>query len=211
MYSIFHSLDIGKTWGHASEKQILVEKRRWGWGHGLCIAQASLCAQHLSHRTHCPYFPPTAPVQKGARLPMWWQDFRIFVVQGPIPESLSQVTSNILSWCASTSGTNRLVVFTGFPGGSAVKNLPASARDAALIPGLGRSPGGGNGNPLQYSCLENSMGRGAWWALVHGVEDSWARLATEHAHTVSTAAATNFSCKSEPLCRFCKGTFAEEL
>ena len=48
-----------------------------------------------------------------------------------------------------------------------LKNLPASAgdiRDVGLIPGSGRSPGGGNGNPLQYSCLENSMDRGAWWA-----------------------------------------------
>ena len=55
----------------------------------------------------------------------------------------------------------------GFPGGSVVKNLPAKARgsgDVCLIPGLGRSPGGGNGNPLQYSCLENSMDRGAWWS-----------------------------------------------
>ena len=49
------------------------------------------------------------------------------------------------------------------------KNLPANAGDRGLIPGSGRSPGGGNGNPLQYSCLENSMDRGAWWATVHGV------------------------------------------
>ena len=51
-----------------------------------------------------------------------------------------------------------------------VKNLTASAgdlRDVGLIPGLGRSPGEGNGNPLQYSCLENSMDRGAWRAIVH--------------------------------------------
>ena len=56
-----------------------------------------------------------------------------------------------------------------------VKNLPANTgdrRDAGLIPGLGRSPGGGNGNPLQYSCLEISMDRGAWWAIVHGVAKS---------------------------------------
>ena len=57
----------------------------------------------------------------------------------------------------------------GFPGGSAVKNLPANAGDTGLIPGLGRSPGEGNGNPLQYFCLENSMDRGAWQATVHGV------------------------------------------
>ena len=58
----------------------------------------------------------------------------------------------------------------GFPGGSVVKNLPVSAGDGGSIPGLGGSPGGGNGNPLQYSCLENFMGRGAWWATVHGVD-----------------------------------------
>ena len=58
----------------------------------------------------------------------------------------------------------------GFPGGSVVKNLPANAGDAgdtSSIPGSGRSPGIGNGSPLQCSCLENSMDRGAWWATVH--------------------------------------------
>ena len=57
-----------------------------------------------------------------------------------------------------------------FSGGAVVKNLPAHAgdlRDAGLIPGSGRSPGEGNGNPLQYSCLENPMDRGAWRATVH--------------------------------------------
>ena len=56
-----------------------------------------------------------------------------------------------------------------------VKNLPASAgdsRDVGLIPGSGRSLGGGNGDPLQYSCLKNSMDREAWWATVHGVTES---------------------------------------
>ena len=57
----------------------------------------------------------------------------------------------------------------GFPGGLVVKSLPASEGDTGSIPGLGRSPGAGSGNPLQYSCLENSMDRGAWWATVHGV------------------------------------------
>ena len=57
----------------------------------------------------------------------------------------------------------------GFPGGSVVKNPPVDAGDAGSIPGLGRSPGGGHGNPLQYSCLENPMDRGAWWATAHGV------------------------------------------
>ena len=48
-----------------------------------------------------------------------------------------------------------------------------AAGDAGLIPGLGRSPGGGHGNPLQYTCLENPMHRGAWWAMVHKVTKSW--------------------------------------
>ena len=53
-----------------------------------------------------------------------------------------------------------------------------------LIPGSGRSPGEGNGNPLQYSCLENPMDRGAWWAAVHGVAKSWTRpSARAHTHT----------------------------
>ena len=53
-----------------------------------------------------------------------------------------------------------------------VKNPPASAGDTGLIPGSGRSPGEGNGYPLQYSCLENPMDRGAWQAVVHGVAKS---------------------------------------
>ena len=61
----------------------------------------------------------------------------------------------------------------GFPGGSVVKNPPANAGDTGSIPGLGRSPGGGNGNPLQYSCLGTPMDRGAWQARVHGVEKEW--------------------------------------
>ena len=50
-----------------------------------------------------------------------------------------------------------------------VKNLPANAGDAGSIPGSGRPSGGGNGNPFQYSCLENPVDRGVWWAAVHGV------------------------------------------
>ena len=60
----------------------------------------------------------------------------------------------------------------GFPGGSVIKNLPANAGDVGSIPGPGKSPGEGNGNPLQYSGLENPMDRGAWWAIVHGVSKS---------------------------------------
>ena len=59
----------------------------------------------------------------------------------------------------------------GFPGDS-VKNLPANAGNLGLIPGSGRPPGEGNGNLLHYSCLENTMDRGACWATVHGVSNS---------------------------------------
>ena len=55
----------------------------------------------------------------------------------------------------------------GFPGGSVVKNLPAKQETVGSVPVWGRSPGEGNGNPLQYSCLENSMDRGAWPDTVH--------------------------------------------
>ena len=68
--------------------------------------------------------------------------------------------------------------YAGFPGGSMVKNPPANAGDTSLISGLGSSPGGGNGNPLQYSCLENPMDRGAWWATVHGFAKSQTQLST---------------------------------
>ena len=59
-----------------------------------------------------------------------------------------------------------------FPGGSEGKASACDVGDPGLIPGSGRSPGEGNGNPLQYSCLENPMDRGAWWATVHGVAKS---------------------------------------
>ena len=86
----------------------------------------------------------------------------------------------------------------GFQGGAAVKNLPANAGDvgdAGLIPGSGRSPGGGNGNPLQYSCLENSLGAGAWGAMVHGVAQSQTRPIAHtytHTHTHTQAILVSF-------------------
>ena len=64
-------------------------------------------------------------------------------------------------------------IILGFPGGSAGKESACNGRDLGLIPELGRSPGEGNGYPLQYSCLENPMDRGAWWATVPGVTKSW--------------------------------------
>ena len=71
----------------------------------------------------------------------------------------------------------------GFPDGSGVKNPPPKAGDAGLMPGLGRSPGGGNGNPLQYSCWDNTMNRRAWRATVHAVAKSQTRLKQLSTHT----------------------------
>ena len=72
----------------------------------------------------------------------------------------------------------------GFPGGSDGKESACNARDLGSIPGSGRSPGEGNGNPLHYSCPENSMDRGAWWATVHGVAKSQTHLShNTHTHT----------------------------
>ena len=75
--------------------------------------------------------------------------------------------------------TSKLVPLLGRTDGSVLKNLLANVgdtRDSGSIPGLGKSPGGEHGNPLQYSCLKNPMDRGAWWATVHRIAKSQTRL-----------------------------------
>ena len=82
----------------------------------------------------------------------------------------------------------------GFPGGKVVKNPPANAGDAGdtgWIPGSGGPPGVWNGNPIQYSCLKNSMARGNWWAIVHGVAES---DTTEHIHNLICEQIVKWSC-----------------
>ena len=64
----------------------------------------------------------------------------------------------------------------GFPGGSVLKDPPANAGDESLLPGSGKSPAGGHGNPFQYSCLGNPMDRRVWWTTVHEVANSWTWL-----------------------------------
>ena len=76
----------------------------------------------------------------------------------------------VLSKCSFNYIT--IPILTDFPGGSDSKEFACNAGDPGSIPRSGRSPGEGNGNPLQYSCLENSMDRGAWWATVRGVTKS---------------------------------------
>ena len=69
-----------------------------------------------------------------------------------------------------------LIVYWGFPGGSAGKESACNAGDLSSIPGLGGSPGEANGHPLQYYCLGNPMDRGVWQAIVHWVTKSWTQL-----------------------------------
>ena len=71
---------------------------------------------------------------------------------------------------------SNICVYSLFPGNSDGKESACNAGDLGLIPGWGRSPGKGNGYLLQYFCLENSMDRGAWWAIVPGVAKSWTQL-----------------------------------
>ena len=85
----------------------------------------------------------------------------------------------------------------GFLGGSDVKESACDVGDLGLIPGLGRSPGGGNGNPLQYSCLGNPMDRRAWPATVQGVAKSWTRLKqlSTHVHAILHSSGTSLQKK----------------
>ena len=87
------------------------------------------------------------------------------------PETLTLLISRLYS-----------SILQGFPGGSDGEESACNEEDPGLIPGLGRSPGEGNGNPLWYSCLENSMDRGAWRATVHGVTKSWMQLSNYDFH-----------------------------
>ena len=88
----------------------------------------------------------------------------------------------------ATQGTDLIsltVLWRGFPGGTVVKNPPAKAGDVGLIPELGRSPGEGNGNPLQDSCLGNFTDRGAWRATVHEVARARYNLATKQQQIIT--------------------------
>ena len=84
--------------------------------------------------------------------------------------------------------------FLGFPSGSEGKVSACNVRDSGSIPGSGRSPGEGNGNSLQYSCLENSMDGGAWWATVHGVAKSHTRL-SDFTHSLTQGILSNMKPK----------------
>ena len=91
----------------------------------------------------------------------------------------------------------------GFSGGTVVKNpsaIAGDARDTGLIPGSGRSSGGGNDNPLQYSCLEDPMDRGAWQAIVHGITQSQTRLITYACHVIRSGLGIQLNTNANAVC-----------
>ena len=94
--------------------------------------------------------------------------------------------SRELYGCAEHNSRTAVILYQASQVALGVKNPPANAgdiRDVSSIPGLGRSPGGGRGNPLQCSCLENPMARGAWWAAVHRVAKNQVQLKRFSMHT----------------------------
>ena len=112
-------------------------------------------------------------------LPMNIQDWFPLGLTGLISlqsKGLSRVFSNCFAWIQLAQPS--------FPSDSDGEKSACNAGDPSSIPGSGRSPGEGNGNPLQYSCLENHLDRGAWQAAVHGVARSWTWLSSwTHTHT----------------------------
>ena len=102
-------------------------------------------------------------------------DFDFSVLHGPVNQSQLNIIGYSPHFKILTH-ISIVICYTGFPGGSDGKESACNAVDLGSKPGSGRSPGEGNGNPLQYSCLENPMDRGSWWAPVHGFTKSWTRL-----------------------------------
>ena len=131
----------------------------------LCIRWPKYCS-----------FSPSSEYSGWISFRMDW--FDVLVVQGTLKSLLQHCSSK------ASMGQHSAFLHQGFPGGSEVKASACNAGDLGSIPGSGRSPGEENGNPLQYSCLENPMDRGAWWATVHGVAKSRTRL-SDFTHSLS--------------------------
>ena len=105
------------------------------------------------------------------------------LASAPSPTPLQRKLSRLSIWHWIPTAQKYLWppnAYVGFLDGSDGKESACSAGDPGLIPGSGRAPGEGNGNPVQYSCLQNSMGRGDWWATIHGVTESWTQLSDLH-------------------------------
>ena len=120
-----------------------------------------------AHTPHAPRSPASTIPQPSLRLlpSLLWLLHSPVSLHGPSQATLDEKLLRCFSFSASTPLTSS----HHFPGGTDGKQSACIARDQSLIPGSGRSPEEGNGNPLQYSLLENSMDRGTWQATVHGV------------------------------------------
>ena len=158
----------------------IVHKGLWGW----CPPRAEGFKTGILPRIYSPR--KTSVTQQTQKLWVSWhpkwasklsevfqlKKFPVFEV-GPLPKFSSRSFIHVLFHYILSLQTPYYVVMYWLhmdsPDGSVIKNLPASAGNASLIPGSGRSPGEGNGNPFRYSCLGNPMDRGAWRATVHGV------------------------------------------
>ena len=110
-------------------------------------------------------------------LATWWNSASSSSPRETNTHTFSPTLINNIARVNSSFSRNRASL-----GAQMAKNPPANAGDAGSTPGSGRPPGKGHDNRLQYSCLENSTHRGAWWATVHGVADNQARLSKEHEH-----------------------------
>ena len=99
---------------------------------------------------------------------------KIFLNYFRVKEEIVREIENVLNWFEIIKVL--FITKLGLPCGSDGKESACNAGGPGLIPGSGGYPGEGNGNPLQYSCLENTMDRGAWWATDHGTAKSWTRL-----------------------------------
>ena len=137
--------------------------------------------------------PHQASLSMGFPRQEYWSGLP-FPSPGGLPDPGIKLASHALQedslllshWEVQESYENLVINLNSrFPGVSALNYLPVNVGDTGLIPGSGRPPGEGNGNPLQYCCLENPMDRGAWWGTVHGVTKSWTRLSAHtHAHQI---------------------------
>ena len=127
----------------------------------------------------------TPPLNAGAPGPMPRQGTRFHMLQlrpGANKSILKKKQNKLCTYVVLMTYIIKMYICSfndnslGFPGAQMVKKSTCSTGDLGSVPGLGRSPGRGHGNPLQYSCLENPMDRGAWWATVHGVTKSQTQL-----------------------------------
>ena len=153
----------------------------WLSVHYISMADGSKVTPQWSFTSWVPSFVSSASCECVLDLGLTSSQQSVSKVMGVTPLSRLHYTATMIDCRFYDDFILCTIPFGGFPGGTVVMNLSASTgdtRDVSLTPGSGRSPGEGNGNQLQYSCLENSIGRGAWWATVHGVSKNQTQLSS---------------------------------